>query len=173
MDWLAIAILAFIVLGGFSVFTGAPYVPSRSRDIKRMFDELYILKPSDVLIDVGSGDGIVLREASRRGAKAIGYEINPFLVALSKWLSRKDTRVAVHVANLWVEELPKDTSVIYAFSVQRDNKKLIKKIQKEANRLNKDLFLISYGNELPGVESIRAFEAYHLYQFHPLQQGVA
>ncbi|MES2630933.1 MAG: methyltransferase domain-containing protein [Patescibacteria group bacterium] len=166
MIWVYI-IGAIVLLLGFSVFFGAPYVPSRRRDVQRMFDELYPLSKSDVLIDVGSGDGIILREASKRGAKAIGYEVSPLLVAISKWLSRGDEKVSVSVANFWQAKFPDDTTVIYAFSVERDAKKLTKKIQSEAERLKKPLTLICYGSPLPNVLVERNFEAYHLYRFQP------
>jgi hypothetical protein len=158
-----------IVLLGFSVFFGAPYVPSRRHDFTRMFDELYPLTTNDVLIDVGSGDGIILREASRRGAQAIGYEISPLLVGISKWFSRNDNKVTITMANFWQAVFPDATTVIYAFSVERDAKKLKRKIQGEANRLNKTLTLICYGSPLPETKVLREFEAYHLYEFHPLQ----
>jgi len=158
---------------GFGAFFGAPYVPSRRRDLTRMFDTLYPLTAKDVVIDVGSGDGIVLREASRRGAKAVGYEISPLFVALSKWLSRGDKNVTVTMANFWLASFPSDTTVIYAFSVNRDGKKLIKKMQSEATRLHKPLTLICYGSPLPGVMAAQEFEAYHLYKFSPLQVSVA
>jgi hypothetical protein len=172
MMW-AYIIGGLVVVFGFSVFFGAPYVPSRRRDVVRMFDELYALKPSDYVIDVGSGDGIILREVSRRGARATGYEISPILVAISKWLSRRDEKVSVVMANFWLAEFPEATTLIYAFSVDRDVKKLQQKIQDEANRLNKPLTLICYGSPLAGVAAEREFEAYHLYQFYPLQVPVA
>lgn len=158
---------AIVLLLGFSVFFGAPYVPSRRRDLVRMFDELYPITASDVVIDVGSGDGIILREASRRGAKAVGYEINPILVAISKLLSRNDENVTVTMANFWLAQFPEATTVIYAFSVERDANKLTKKIQGESNRLNKQLLLICYGSPLPKKSAERTFEAYHLYSFAP------
>ena len=168
MTWMLI-ITGIVLLLGFSVFFGAPYVPSRRHDVTRMFDELYPLQPSDVLIDVGSGDGIILREVSKRGARAIGYEISPLLVAISKWLSRRDDKVSVEIANFWNAKFPHATTVIYAFSVQRDAQRLRTKIQAEANRLNKTLHLICYGSPLPNAVPLREFEAYHLYQFYPLQ----
>jgi len=158
-----------VVLLGFSAFFGAPYVPSRRRDLKRMFDELYPLSASDTVIDVGSGDGIILREVSRRGAKAVGYEISPLLVAISKWLSRQDKKVTVTMANFWLAKFPKTTTVIYAFSVERDAKKLTNKIQTESTRLNKPLTLICYGSPLPKKPAERTFEAYHLYLFEPVK----
>ena len=168
MTWILI-ITGVVLLLGFSVFFGAPYVPSRRRDFTRMFDELYALSATDVVIDVGSGDGIILREVSRRGARAIGYEISPLLAAISKWLSRKDTKVTVLMANFWLTKFPQDTTLIYAFSVERDVRKLSTKIQTEANRLNKMLTLVCYGSPLKDVVVLREFEAYHLYQFYPLQ----
>jgi len=170
--WLYI-VGGIVLLLGFSVFFGAPYVPSRRRDLTRMFDNLYPVGKNDVVIDVGSGDGVILREASRRGAKAVGYEISPVLVVISKWLSRGDKKVTVTMANFWQAQFPADTTVIYAFSVERDVKKLTNKIQSEANRLNKPLSLICYSSPLPDVAVVREFEAYHLYEFHPLQVSVA
>lgn len=167
MNWFYV-VGGIIALLGFSVFFGAPYVPSRRRDLKRMFDELYPLSAKDTVIDVGSGDGIILREASRRGAKAVGYEISPLLVVISKWLSRRDKKVTITMANFWLAKFPKATTVIYAFSVERDAKKLTKKIQSESNRLNKPLILICYGSPLPKKPAERTFEAYHLYLFEPV-----
>lgn len=172
MIWLYI-VGGLVALLGFSVFFGAPYVPSRKRDVMRMFDELYQLSASDLVIDVGSGDGIILREVSRREAQAFGYEISPLLVGISKWLSRGDARVTVSMANFWQAHFPEATTVVYAFSVERDGRRLTKKLQNEANRLNKTLTLICYGSPLPKTSAVRVFEAYHLYQFHPLQAGEA
>lgn len=160
---------AVVLLLGFSVFFGAPYVPSRRRDLKRMFDNLYPLSKYDLLVDLGSGDGLILREASRRGAKAVGYEISPLLVSLSKWFSRNDKNVNIQLANHWQAEFPEETTVVYAFSVERDARKLEKRIQAEADRLKKPLTLICYSSPLPNTKVIRTFEAYHLYEFYPLQ----
>jgi len=51
------AVAAVVLLFGFVAFTGAPYVPSRRRDLQKAFDELYRLKKTDVLVDIGSGGG--------------------------------------------------------------------------------------------------------------------
>jgi spermidine synthase len=47
------------------------------------FHELYQLTENDNFVDIGSGDGVVLREASKIGARAVGFEINPILVFIS------------------------------------------------------------------------------------------
>ena len=172
MVWMYV-VGGIIVLLGFSVFFGAPYVPSRRRDLERMFNTLYPINPNDLLIDVGSGDGVVLREVSKRGAKAVGYEISPLFAALSKWLSRGDANVSVVMTNFWLAKFPQEATVVYAFSVERDVKKLQNKLQSEADRLQKPLSLICYGSPLADVTEKRQFEAFHLYEFYPLQVSVA
>jgi len=159
-----------VVLVGISVFFGAPYVPSLRRDIKNLFNEFTPIGEDDVVLDLGSGDGIVLREVSRRGARAIGYEIHPLFVGISKLLSLGDRRVVVRWANAWTAAFPNDVTLVYAFAVGRDGVKLSKKVQREADRLNRPLTIVCYGNPLPGRTPVRSFEAYHLYNFEPLHQ---
>lgn len=55
----------------------APYVPSPQEIIERML-ELGQVKPADMLIDIGCGDGRVLITAVQKfRAKAVGVEIDP------------------------------------------------------------------------------------------------
>lgn len=156
-----------ILLFGFVVFFGAPYVPSQRRYVRRAFEELYKLGPKDVLVDVGSGDGVVLRIAAEKGARAIGYEINPALVLISRLLSR-NSKISVRLANFWQTQLPKDTTVVYGFAVSRDINKLSRKLQAEANRLKRDIVLLTFGAH-PKQPAEKEFEAYALHRFHPLQ----
>ena len=160
---------ALVLTFGIVVFRGAPYVPSRRRYIKQAFTELYRLGSNDVLVDVGSGDGIVLRIASEYGARAIGLELNPVLVLISRLLSRGDKKVRVSLADFWLTPLPDETTVVYAFMVTRDIKKIIKKMQSEADRLGRPIGFITYGNRLPGRQYDRALVGYALYTFVPLQ----
>lgn len=164
---------AVVVLIGASVFFGAPYVPSKRRDVKRLFDEMAPIGHNDVVLDIGSGDGVVLREASRRGAKAIGYEIHPLFVVLSRILSRRDNRVVVRWANVWASSFPDDVTLIYAFSVRRDGRRLANKVLHEASRLKRPLVLVCYGNPLPGRHPAREQGAYYGYRFDPLHSSEA
>lgn len=163
----------FVVLFGFVVFRGAPYVPSQKKFTRQAFSELYPLGPRDVLVDVGSGDGVVLRVASERGARAIGYEINPLLVVLSRFFSRHDPNVSVELADFWLATLPKGTTVVYAFAATPYMKKMAVKMQQEANRLGYPLRFISHGSVLPNQKAIASLGAYSLYEFHPLHASVA
>jgi hypothetical protein len=161
-------LLAIVVLFGFVVFRGAPYVPSRKRELATAFDKLYSLTDNDVLIDIGSGDGIVLREAARRGARAIGYELNPILVLISRLVSRGSSLVTVHLADFWMVKLPSETTVVYVFGESRDIANMAKKVGQEANRLGKTLSFISYGFAVPDMIPVKKMGAYYLYQFVPL-----
>jgi hypothetical protein len=166
--WLVI--IAVVIVGiGFVAFTGAPYVPSKRRDIERAFTELYELGDKDILVDIGSGDGVVLRVASSKGAHAIGYELHPLLVWLSKFLSRNDENVMVVLANFWNVEMPANTTVVYTFGDARDIQKMYDKVAHEATRIDHSLKFISYGFEVPGISPEKTVGAHHLYMVHPLQ----
>lgn len=168
MPWFWIIAAVFLIAFGAVAFIGAPYVPSRKKYINQAFTELYNLSDRDLLVDVGSGDGIVLRQASKLGARAIGLEINPFLVAISGFLSRRDPRVTSKLANYWLSHLPDDTTVVYVFSVTRDIEKIANWVQSESNRLHKKINLISFGSGPSSISAIKSLGAYNLYQFCPL-----
>ena len=62
----------------------APFVPTPQEVVDRMLD-LAQVSQGDLLYDLGSGDGrIVITAARRYGAQAVGFEIDPALVAHSK-----------------------------------------------------------------------------------------
>lgn len=166
MLWILAAIAIAV---GFVAFTGAPYVPSKRRDVRRALTELYPLKDTDIVVDIGSGDGIVLREVSRLGAHAIGYEIHPLLVGIAKWLSRNDDKVMVVLANFWRTDLPANTTVVYTFGDSRDITKMHEKVQGEADRMGHAIAFITYGFDVPGIKPSKTVGAHHLYAIEPLQ----
>lgn len=168
MIWVYV-IGGFVILFGAVVLRGAPYVPSQKRYIIQALTELYPLDSNDVLVDIGSGDGIVLRQAAKQGARAIGYELNPILVIISRFLCRHQPLVSVRLADFWLTPLPDDTTVVYLFGVARDKKKTIKKLQSETNRLDHELQLICYGDMLGTQTAVKAVGGYLLYAFTPLQ----
>jgi SAM-dependent methyltransferase len=170
MVWLYI-VLGIVLVFGLVVFRGAPYVPSHRRYVRQAFTKkLYEVTADDVLLDVGSGDGVVLRLAAARGAYAIGYEINPILVVISRALAWKNPRIETRLSDFWRTEFPNGTTVVYAFAVTRDIPKLTKKMQREADRLGRPLWLITYGADIPSKKPVRVLQAHTLYEFEPLQE---
>lgn len=62
------------------------WVPTSPELVEKMLD-LAKVGPSDYVVDLGSGDGRNVIAAARRGARALGVEYNPDMVALSKQLA--------------------------------------------------------------------------------------
>jgi SAM-dependent methyltransferase len=60
-----------------------PYVPSPQFVVDKMLD-LAGVKPGDLVYDLGSGDGRIVITAAKRGAKAVGFEIDGDLVGESR-----------------------------------------------------------------------------------------
>lgn len=99
---LILAAFLAIILGIFSVLfitlefyvgvigyiKGAPFVASKPERIKTMID-LANIKQGMRVVDLGSGDGSILIAAARRGAYAVGIEMNPFLIPYSRWRARR------------------------------------------------------------------------------------
>src|SRR4051812_12161482 len=59
------------------------WVPTPPALAEKMLD-LARLAPSDLLVDLGSGDGVLVIAAAKRGARARGIEFDPRLVKFSK-----------------------------------------------------------------------------------------
>lgn len=163
-------VLAIFLL---TVLFGAPYVPSQKRDLKISFDDLYSIGQEDTLVDIGSGDGVVLREASRRGARAVGYEINPVLVAVSRFLSRRDDRVTINQANYLKSDLPVDTTIVYLFGESYHINQIDSWLSKQVGLLGRPVYVMSYGFALPGRHPMRELRAHRLYLVEPLQSAEA
>jgi methyltransferase family protein len=58
------------------------WVPTPQALVNKMLDMAKVT-PADYLVDLGSGDGRTVITAAKRGAKALGIEYNPDMVALS------------------------------------------------------------------------------------------
>ncbi len=173
MIFIWFVVLLFVIFFGLVIFRGAPYVPSKKVFVKQALIDLYPLTNKDTLVDLGSGGGGILREASKIGAHAVGYEINPILVLISRILSQNDKKIKIRLADFWVSRLPKNTTVVYIFSVKRDMKKLMGWMQNEANRLKKPIYLISFGFEFSGMKPIKNIGPCYLYLFNSLHQSKA
>jgi len=65
------------------------WVPTPQALVEKMLDLAHVT-PSDLLIDLGSGDGRTVITAAKRGVKAIGVEYNPDMVALSYKKAEKE-----------------------------------------------------------------------------------
>ncbi len=64
------------------------WVPTPAELVEKMLDMAKVT-PQDLVIDLGSGDGRNVIAAAKRGARAIGFEYNPEMVALSRRLAKE------------------------------------------------------------------------------------
>ena len=157
--FLGAAIAAFLLV----VLRGAPYVPTHKPAVEHALDMLNLPKGSTIL-DLGSGDGVVLKAAAQRGYNAIGYEINPILCVISYlrcWKYRG--QVSVRWRDFWLARMPEETDAIFVFLAGPYLHKLHKKLSRERS---KPLSVVSYGFLIPGAgEPVKSANALHLYKF--------
>ena len=105
------------------------WVPTAQALVDRMLD-LAQVTPSDLLMDLGSGDGRTVITAAKRGTRAIGVEYNPDMVELSR-RNAKEAGVAEMAtfmqADLFATDFSK-ANVITMFLLPSINLKLRTKI---------------------------------------------
>lgn len=155
----SLALLWFFAryFGGIGI--GAPWLPVRKRDIA---DAFALVEPSagDAVIDLGSGDGRLLLEAAKRGASVIGYELNPFLVWISRFRLRMyASRAVIFRQNLLDADLSK-AAIIFIFGIGPLMPKLSEKIRMQCRPGTK---IISFAFELPGFRPAQTRGVAHLY----------
>lgn len=153
LSWLAI------------VFVGAPYVPTRSRDLAAILKAAR-LKKGELIVDLGSGDGRLLIEAARSGYRAVGYELNPFLVVATWWRLRTYRQHAdVRMVDFWQTPLPDDTKAVFVFLAAPFMTRLEKKLEKETKRLGRDIMLVSYGFDFKHRKPVHSEGSLIVYRF--------
>lgn len=164
--WLLIGGGILLLFGGV-VFFGAPYVPSLRRDVERLFgpDGLAV-GPDDVVLDVGSGDGNVLRAAAMREARTIGYELNPVLVILSR-VRLRGTAARIRWVNAWRARPEARVTVIYSFGASPYLGRLVKLAYRQARAQRESLRLVSYGHQLKGLSLEQQCGSYFIYRVSP------
>jgi SAM-dependent methyltransferase len=66
-----------------------PYVESPDEIVKLMMD-ISNIGPEDYVIDLGTGDGRIVIAAGKRGAKGLGVDLDPELIAVAKANAEKE-----------------------------------------------------------------------------------
>ena len=145
-------LLILALFFGLGALMGAPYLPILRRDQASLL-ELCELKPGQTLLDLGSGDGRLLRLAASRGIRGIGYEINPLVYLVSLvvcWPYRR--LIKLHLADFWQVRLP-EADVIYVFLIDRYMAKLDRKLIAELKRPTP---VVSFVFKIPGREPVKS-----------------
>uniref|UniRef100_A0A8B9E7B5 ATP synthase c subunit lysine N-methyltransferase n=1 Tax=Anser cygnoides TaxID=8845 RepID=A0A8B9E7B5_ANSCY len=90
-----------------------PFVPATSTQIENVLKMLQ--GRSGSLADIGSGDGRVVIAAAKMGFKAVGYELNPWLVWYSRYRAWRDGvhhNTKFYISDLWKVSFSHYTNVV-------------------------------------------------------------
>ena len=155
---------AILLLFGFVLLSGAPYLPTMRAQQKVALD-LLDLKAGQQFYDLGCGDGRLLLAAARRGWQATGVEINPLLAAIA-WLYtlRYRRQIKIIWGNFWNLDLSSADGV-FVFLIKHKMPKLDKYLQAAAK---KQLRVVSYAFEIPGKKPVKNQNPLFLYTYGPL-----
>lgn len=125
-----------VAFGAFMLGTmvvGAGYGPTERRKVKKML-EISGAGPSDVVYDLGSGDGRIVVEAAKTfHARAVGIEADPTRVLLSR-LAVKVNRVKGRVNVVWGNFFHMnlgEATIVTLFLSQGTNRRLKQKLMAE------------------------------------------
>lgn len=166
---LTVALLLFSMVEVWTVIiahlAGAPFVPSRREKAERAL-ALAGVEPNELVVDLGSGDGRVLIEAARRGAYAVGIEINPFLVWYSRWKIQRagfKRKASVQWGDFRAYPLPQ-ADVVFLYLWPKTVAKLKEKLERE---LKPDARIVSHAFPLPGWTPDEVADSIFLYRIGP------
>jgi len=144
---------SFSVWNVYAIIRGAPFVPSTNKRVGTMID-LANLQKTDVLLDLGSGDGRILRRVAPFVKEARGIEINPSLAVWSRMINMfvKEKNIQVLCSDFWHQDLS-DVDIIFVYCIDNKMNKLETKVKKEmkpGSRVVSNEF--KFSNWKPGQE---------------------
>ena len=108
--------ILYVVCTGWSMpFTqGALFVPTHPVRIEAALDALP-MEPEEVLVDLGCGDGRVLRAVRRKyRVSARGIDVNPLACAAARLRNLADRRVRILWGNFWDHDVS-DADVVFCY----------------------------------------------------------
>ncbi len=156
--------IVLVLLFGFVVWFGAPYLPTLKPQTKQALD-LLDLKKGQTLLELGCGDGRVMRAAAARGLIVVGYELNPILVVIAKAVTWKYRAVTtVKWGNFWSAEWPQADGV-FVFLLDKYMKKLDKKVAQQCKAQGTRLRLVSFTFKIPGRKITRQDGGLYRYDY--------
>jgi len=106
-----------------------PYVVTPMEIVERML-RMAEIGPGDSIIDLGSGDGRIVVEAAKRGARGLGVDLDPNLVKLATENARKagvSDRARFEVRDIFETDLS-EASVVAFYLLPDFNAKLLPKL---------------------------------------------
>jgi len=159
--WILFVAIWVVLIFGFVVFVGPPYLPTLRKQIEAALD-LIDLQPGETLLELGSGDGRVMLAAARRGLRVVGIELNPLLVIIS-WVITFKYRKQVRViwGSYWGKPWPRADG-IFTFMLGKYMSRLDDRIMFWRT---KPISLATFAFTIPGKQPSAAREGVYLYKY--------
>ena len=158
-------LLAIYWFGGMLIpifHGGAPYITSTQEKAITMISMAKI-SPTDHVVDMGSGDGILLIEAIKVGAKsATGYELHPGLIKRSIRKINKlgfSKKIEILKESFWDADL-KNTDVVLLYQTSPAMNKLKLKLK---NELKPGSRIVSNAFNFPNWKPVQEKSGIYLY----------
>ena len=127
-----ILLVYIIYLLLYSMIGGAPYAALSHNRIVTMYK---LLKPKKGrrFLDLGSGDGRVVKYFAKKGVDSYGIEINPLIYVVSKFNTRGIKKSHIKLGDYWGEDFSK-YDYISLWVVPHTMPRLEKKLKKELKK---------------------------------------
>ena len=150
MAWLMLGAIIYLMGSFVAGLFRSPFVPSSGVTVRRMV-ELAKLQPHEHAVDLGCGDGRILRAAAATGVTATGYEIS-YLVWLIAWVrnlfSPYRQRMQLIRGNMYQANLKK-ADVVFCYLLPATMQRLEEKFLRE---LKPGARIVSAAFSLPNMQ---------------------
>lgn len=121
------AMILLLLPGFYAAVTSGPFVPT-SRKRHRAMLILADLKPSDIVYDLGCGDGRLVFRSAQFCKKAIGYELSIPLYIFGKIRQLFNPKNAqIRYGNIWKQDY-KDANVLFVYLLPKAMKQFYKEV---------------------------------------------
>jgi len=129
----------------------APFVPTSMIVVEKML-RMAAIDKTDVLYDLGSGDGrIVITAAKKYGARGVGIELDPELISESREAAKKAG--VEHLVEFRMEDATKadfsDATVVTLYLLPESNELLRPRLEKQ---LKPGAYVVSHNYSIPEWE---------------------
>lgn len=160
----------FLVFSVGNIFLAAPFVPSSKKTSKRMIDAIN-LKKTDVVYDLGSGDGRLVILAARKGVKkAVGFEVNLLLNVWGRFKSKllKLNNTVFITKSFWKADLSV-CDKLFVYTSIKSMKRLEKKVLSE---MKDGSYVISNTFSFPNLEPVEIIDNVKIYKINKLDNSI-
>lgn len=164
MNPIVLGLIILLGLFSFVLLFGAPYLPTKKLQIETALD-LLNLKKGQTMLELGCGDGRVLKAAAKRGYKAVGYELNPVLVLIAKiatWQYRDQVKVVW--GSFWRNDWP-EAEGVFTFLLDRFMPRLDTAMKRHVEKWDRPSRLVSFAFEIPIKKPVKVKNGIFVYDY--------